>query len=77
MKIFMFPESYNLLRAELHDHHPSLWKKVQWFMAFDRELFIETMNKELKTKILFETDIDVLCKHYLELLQKKRIIILQ
>lgn len=74
---YYFPESYNELRKELHDYHPAIWKKVQWFMAFDRELFIENMNRILGARILFEEDIDVLCKHYLHILQKKRIVVLQ
>ena len=66
------PESYNQLRKELHDSWPDLWKRVQWFMAFDWALFIENMNMTLDLRVPFETDVDLVCKIYLKTLQQLR-----
>jgi len=71
-KAYYFPESYNHLRAELADHWPEYWKKVQWFMAFDQLLFVEKMNELLDLKVYFETDLDGVCNIYLKELRKKR-----
>lgn len=72
-KIFMYPESYNQLRKELcHPFHARLWKKVQWFMAFDFPLFVENMNRELDLRVYFEADLDGVCTIYLNELRKKR-----
>src|SRR3990172_4847234 len=44
-KIYMFPESYNALRRELHDNWPNLWNIVSYAMAFDAITFIELMDQ--------------------------------
>lgn len=78
-KIFMFPESYNELRKELHDHWPSLWNKVQWSMAFDAELFVELMNRNLdgvyKVALVTserELEISHICSTFLKELRRRR-----
>lgn len=71
-RVFMFPDSFNNLRKELIDNWPALWVKVQWAMAFDAELFVEMMNKELYTKLPQGADCDQWCSKYLKLLRAKR-----
>lgn len=71
--IFLFPESYNRLRKELRDHWPELWKKVQWYMAFDADQFIEKMNAELDLRIWSQKPtIADICTRYLDELIKRR-----
>lgn len=72
-KVYMFPESYNALRVELHDNWPTLFKVVGWYMAFDAVRFIEEMDNALDTKTGFDSaKVDAICKKYLDLLRAKR-----
>ncbi len=71
--IFMFPESYNQLRKELHDHWPNLWAAVSWRMAYRAEEFVEQMNAALDVAVVFDTEkVDFISTTYLNLLRKKR-----
>lgn len=78
-KIFMFPESYNRLREELHTHWPAIWKDVQWAMAFDANMFVEKMNGHTDrayavSAIMNDSQmkIDYICLKFLTYLRKKR-----
>jgi len=72
-KIFMFPESYNALRKELHDNWPNLWALVGWRMAHRAEEFVEYMNDALDLAVVFDTEaVDFICTTYLNALKKKR-----
>lgn len=72
-KVYYFPESFNALRVEMHDHWPTLWKTVQWFMAFDAVTFIEIMDGACDCRTTFDTaKVDAICARYLDLLRKKR-----
>lgn len=72
-KVYLFPESYNALRVELHDNWPHLWKAVGWYMAFDAITFVEQMDAALDTKTTFDSfKVDAICKKYLDLLREKR-----
>ncbi len=72
-KIYMFPESYNALRRELHENWPNLFQTVGYFMAFDSVRFIELMDAALDTKTTFDSQkVDAICKKYLNLLRNKR-----
>lgn len=55
-KIYMFPESYNQLRKELHDYWPALWAVVQWSLAHRAEEFVEIMNEALGLAVVFDTE---------------------
>lgn len=77
--IFLFPNSYNLLRKELHDHWPVIWKDVQWAMAFDAEMFVEKMQRHTDQAYKItavtrdrELEIDHICTCFLNYLTKKR-----
>jgi len=76
IKADYLPESYNALRKELHDNHPALWKKVQWFLAFDWPLFIEHMNNLLAMQVPFQLSVDEVCTIYLTVLKNKSGIII-
>lgn len=72
-KIYMFPESYNFLRKELHDHWPSLWAAVSWCMAFQAEDFVAIMNEALDMKLQVDGNkVDATCKAYLNKLYELR-----
>lgn len=72
-KIYLFPESYNELRRELHDHWPNLWKVVGWPMAYAANIFVEEMNSALDLRVTLDSDrIDAICTEYLQALWKKR-----
>jgi hypothetical protein len=72
-KIYMFPESYNALRRELHEYWPHLWSYVSWAMANRAELFVERMNDALDLKVNFDSQkVDAICTIYLDALQTTR-----
>ena len=72
-KVYLFPESFNALRRELHDYWPNLWQQVGFVMAFDAVVFIELMDAALDTKTTFDSDkVDGICKKYIDLLRNKR-----
>lgn len=72
-KVYMFPDSFNALRIELHDHWPNLFKVVGYWMAFDAMTFIELMDDALDTRTTFDTQmVDAICKKYIDLLRNKR-----
>ncbi len=80
-KIFMFPEEWIELRKELVTHWPDLWKHpgVGWAMAFDADLFVETMNSKLDGvyNVLLATDdrqrqIGYICGIFLKELRRRR-----
>lgn len=85
-KIFMFPESYNLLRQELSVYWNDPNKKPYWTdwncgwaMAFSAEDFIEYMNSHLDGvfRVIAATRddefaIDHICKLFLDELRKRR-----
>ncbi len=72
-KVYYMPDSFNALRIELHDHWPTLWEGVQYFMAFDGPQFVEMMNATLDLLTQFDTDnVDGICKRYLDALRDKR-----
>ena len=84
--IFMFPESYNLLRKELYEFWqtanskiPFLYQHVSWYMAFDMVEFIDRMQDKLDHPIkvvpLTKDDvvhIDLVCTIFLTELRKRR-----
>lgn len=79
VRIFLFPDSYNHLRIELHTHWPAIWKDVQWSMAFDAEIFVEKMqlHTDRAYKITAvtskkELEIEHICNCFLNYLRKKR-----
>lgn len=80
VKIFLFPESYNNLRMELYDNwRDTIWKDVQWAMAFDAEMFVEKMNMHTKGAYRItavtrdkELEIDHICTCFLTELRKMR-----
>lgn len=72
-KIYMFPESYNVLRAELYNNWPELWKLAGWAMAHDSPRFIEVMNAGLDLEVVLDSSrVDSICTEYLQALWKKR-----
>lgn len=72
-KIFMFPESYNQLRAEISRNWPSLWALVAWRMAYKAEEFVEYMNDALEMRLVFDTEkVSWICEQYLKELHKRR-----
>lgn len=72
-KVYLFPESYNALRIELHDHWPNLFKVVGYWMAMDASTFIELMDDALDQRTTFDTQmVDAICKKYLDVLRNKR-----
>lgn len=72
-KIYMFPESYNQLRKELHDYWPNLWAGVSWPMAFAANMFVERMNEALDMTIQFDSGkVDFICESFLVKLQDLR-----
>ena len=72
-KIYMFPESYNQLRMELHNHWPDLWSRVSWAMAFAANIFVEKMNDELGLAVILDSaKVDAICTEYLQTLRTKR-----
>ena len=72
-KVYMFPESYNALRIEMHDNWPTLFQVVGWPMAFDSIMFIEMMDNALDCKTTFDSDkVSAICHKYLNLLRNKR-----
>lgn len=87
-KIFMFPEAYNQLRAELsmywnpnpHFKKPR-WADWQcgWAMAWEAETFVEYMNTSLDGVLRIlpttrddELRIEHICKVFLTELRRKR-----
>jgi hypothetical protein len=76
LKASYLPESYNQLRKELHDNWPLLWKKVQWYLAFDWPLFIENMNKLLDVEVSGNQEVADVCTAYLQILHSKKSIII-
>lgn len=73
----MFPDSYNNLRKELHDHWPKIWKDVQWSMAFDAEMFVEKMQRHLGLQLLLvpgtpSAECDYWCSRFLQELRTLR-----
>jgi len=72
-KVYWFPEAYNALRIEMHEHWPSLFAAVGWFMAHDGIRFIECMDAALDTKTTFDSaKVNGICAKYLDLLRNKR-----
>lgn len=72
-KIYMFPESYNMLRQELYEHWPNLWRVVGWPMAFAANVFVENMNEALDLRVVLDSSkVDAICTEYLQALWKKR-----
>lgn len=72
-KVYLFPDSYNALRLELHDNWPTLWAQVGWYMAFDAVAFIEQMDAALDCKTTFDSDkVSAICHRYLNMLRNKR-----
>lgn len=72
-KIYLFPESYNALRRELHEHWPTLWQLVGWTMAHQAEAFVEIMNDALDLKLQLDGNkVGATCHTYLNALRKKR-----
>lgn len=72
-KVYLFPESYNALRIELHDNWPQLWQAVSYYMAFDSVTFIEQMDAALDCKTTFDSaKVSAICHRYLNLLRNKR-----
>jgi hypothetical protein len=72
-KIYMFPESYNALRRELHDYWPVLFTHVGWAMANNGPQFVQQMNDLTGLKIQFDTNkVDAICKEFLSFLRTAR-----
>lgn len=72
-KVYLFPESYNALRIELHSYWRNLFERVGYCMAFDAPTFIEMMDAALDTKTTFDSDkVEAICLKYLNLLRNKR-----
>jgi hypothetical protein len=72
-KVYLFPESYNALRREMHDNWPIVFKQVGWYMVFDAVTFIEQMDFICDTKTTFDTQkVSSICHKYLNILRKKR-----
>ncbi len=72
-KVYMFPESYNQLRKELHDNWPELWNQVGYDMAFNGPSFVEKMDGALGTITQFDSDnVAGMCARYLDELRVKR-----
>jgi len=71
IKADYFPDEFNELRKELSTNFPALFQRVGWFMAWDREQFMEAMNKALDLRIPFDTDNVTVCKTYLMHLRRK------
>lgn len=72
-KIYMFPESFNALRRELHDNWPNLWALVGYRMAFRADEFVEFMNGALDVKLVLDSDnVDFICSTYLRKLKQLR-----
>lgn len=72
-KIYMFPESYNALRSELHQHWPILWAIVQYQMAYRADEFVEFMNQACDVKLVLDSDnVDFICSTYLRKLKQMR-----
>lgn len=72
-KVYLFPESYNALRAELFLYWPNLWSQVGWAMAFKAEDFVERMNDALEMKLQLDGNkVDATCQAYLNKLRQLR-----
>jgi hypothetical protein len=72
-KIYMFPDSFNALRAEIHDHWPTLWALVSWRMANNAPEFVDVMNDALDLNVIFDTEqVGAICDTFLTALRKKR-----
>lgn len=72
-KIYMFPESYNALRRELHDNYPHLFEIVGHAMAFDAVMFIEYMDEALGIKTTWDSaKVGAICHRYWNELRMKR-----
>lgn len=72
-KVYMFPDSFNALRVELHSNWPTLFAQVGWMMANDAISFIETMDGALDTRTTFDSaKVSAICHKYLNLLRNKR-----
>ena len=72
-KIYMFPESYNALRKELYENHPTLWQVVGYYMGHNGNLFVHAMNVVLDMNVQFDTDkVDAICKQFLDRLRQHR-----
>lgn len=80
-KIYLFPESFNALRRELHDHWPVFFtqvnpytgKSLAWNMVNDALQFIADMNDALDLHVQMDSDnIDAICKTFLDELRVKR-----
>lgn len=72
-KVYMFPDSFNALRAELCTNWPTLFTRVGYVMAFDSVRFIELMDAALDLRTTFDSaKVDAICKKYLNALRAKR-----
>lgn len=72
-KIYMFPESYNALRRELHENYPNLFDIVGHAMAFDAVIFIELMDEALDMKTTWDSaKVGAICHRYWNELRAKR-----
>lgn len=72
-KIYMFPESFNALRRELHENWPTLWALVGYRMAFRADEFVELMNHACDVKLVLDSDnVDFICATYLRKLKQMR-----
>ena len=72
-KIYIFPDSYNALRRELHDFWPTLWPVAGYCMAHKSDDFVEVMNIALDLRLQYDTArVDTICKIYLDALRKLR-----
>lgn len=70
---YLFPESYNALRRELHGNWPNLWAAVSYNMAFNAGQFVHDMNDALGMRIQYDTQkVDATCTAFLNELRKLR-----
>lgn len=80
-KIYLFPESFNALRAELEHNYPSFFFGINpeygfsagWAMVFDAPAFIAMCNEATDSVIQIDTgSVDYICKHFLNKFREMR-----
>jgi hypothetical protein len=80
-KIYMFPESFNALRAELegnwrpwfHNFNYDMGMSPAYAMVFDAPKFVGMCNGETDEVVQFDSDnVEGMCKTFLNAFRKKR-----
>lgn len=80
-KIYLFPQSFNALRRELHDNWKVLFYQtpcengapLSWNMAHDAVYFVAMLNDALDLHVQFDTEnVSGICHTFLNALRKKR-----